>query len=261
MGYSTSLMESYSSQLSNYIPSNAVDRILASNYFREFGGDTVQLYNQKSGCLAGSQWIVDEMLDYLQERFIAMRSGGWFSINNILDSHSEDELNNYAVADSKLHDFLIELSKSEVLDNTILVILGDHGLHGHDWTELWREFDHRNPFLQILIGKNVTGSSNIVSHLLENRDKLVTHADLYMTFARYSNASLPLVIPNGINLFHENIPASRTCRTAGIPDEWCNCWLPKSCPPAKQWADTSLGTFLLYSCVSACVYLFDLKLE
>jgi hypothetical protein len=228
-GYSTSLLESYSYQLPNYIPHNAVDRVLASNYFGEYGGDTVELYNKRSGCVTGTTWIVDEMLDYLRDRFITMRLGGWFSINNIIDSHTEDELNNYAVMDSKFHDFLLDLNKSEALDNTILILLGDHGLHGHDWKELWREFDHRNPFLQILIGKNVTGSTDIIRYLNANSDKLVSHADIYMTFARFSNSSLPLVLPKAINLFRENISDARTCRTAEIPDEWCNCWLPNSC--------------------------------
>jgi hypothetical protein len=229
-GYSTSLLESYSYQLPNYIPSNAVDRVLASNYFREYGGDTVELYNKKSGCVTGTTWIVDEMLDYLRDRFIKMRLGGWFSINNIIDSHSEDELNNFAVMDLKFHDFLLDLNKSEALDNTILILLGDHGLHGHDWKELWREFDQRNPFLYMLLGKNVMGSTDIIKHLKSNSDKLVSHGDIYMTFARFSNTSLPLMLPNTHNLFTENISDTRTCRTAGIPDEWCNCWLPKPGP-------------------------------
>jgi hypothetical protein len=233
-GYSTSLLESYSDQLHNYIPSNIVDRILAKNYFGEYGSDTVELYQKKSGCVAGTTWIVDEMLDYLRDRFITMRLGGWFSINNIIDSHSEDELNNYAVMDSKFHDFLLDLNKSEALDNTILILLGDHGLHGHDWKDLWREFDHRNPFLQLLIGKNVIGSTDIIKHLKANNDKLVSHGDIYMTFAQFSNTLLPLLLPNAINLFREEISNERTCRTAGIPDEWCNCWVPKSCPKLKQ---------------------------
>jgi hypothetical protein len=229
-GYSTSLLESYTYQLSNFIPSNAVDRILASNYFSEFGADTAELYHKKSGCIAGTTWIADEMLDYLRDRFITMKNGGWFSINNLVDPHSEDELNNYAVLDNKFYQFLLDLNKSQALDNTILILLADHGLHGHDWTELWREFDHRNPFLQILIGKNVVGSDVIIKHLKDNSDKLVTNADIYMTFARFSNTSLPLILPTGIDLLTENIPEDRSCRTANIPDEWCNCWIPKSCP-------------------------------
>ncbi len=233
-GYSTSLLESYNGQLPNYVPSGVVDRVLASNYFGEYGGDTVQLYNQKSGCVSGTTWIVDEMLDYLYDRFIAMRQGGWFSINNILDSHSADELQNYAVVDSKLYDFVSGLNKSGTLDNTILILLGDHGLHGPGWKEFWREFDNRNPLLYILIGKNVKGATKIVKYLKANSDKLISHADIYMTFARFADISLPLTLPNTVNLFTENISGNRTCRTAGIPDQWCNCWLPKSCHKFEQ---------------------------
>jgi hypothetical protein len=233
-GYATSLLESYSEQLPNYIPSNAVDRVLASNYFSEFGGDTVQLYSQKSGCVTTTTWIVDEMLDYLQDRFTMMRHGGWFSINNIIDAHTEDELNNYAVMDLKFHDFLLALDQSNALDNTILILLGDHGLHGHDWADLWREFDHRNPFLQILVGKQVTGYTDIIRHLEANSDKLVSHADIYTTFANFSSSPRPLTLPSVINLIEEKILNSRTCRTAGIPDEWCNCWMPKASSELKQ---------------------------
>jgi hypothetical protein len=174
------------------------------------------------------------MLDYLRDRFIQMRLGGWFSINNIIDSHSADELSNYAVMDSKFHNFLLDLNKSKALDNTILILLADHGLHGPDWKELWREFDQRNPFLYMLLGKNVMGSTDIIRHLKANSDKLVSHGDIYMTFARFSNTSLPLILPKTYNLFTENISDTRTCRTAGIPDQWCNCWLPKPCPKLEQ---------------------------
>jgi hypothetical protein len=233
-GYSTSLLESYNYQLPNYIPSNAVDRILASNYFAEYNADTVELYNKKSGCVAKTTWIVDEMLNYLQDRFMMMRRGGWFSINNIIDAHSEDELNNYAVMDSKFYDFLVALDQSKALDNTILILLGDHGLHGHDWAELWREFDHRNPFLQIIVGKQVASSADIIRHLEANRDKLVSHADIYTTFANFSSSVRPLILPNTIDLIQDKILATRTCRDAGIPDEWCNCWLPKASSTLKQ---------------------------
>ncbi|UJR31387.1 hypothetical protein I4U23_018881 [Adineta vaga] len=228
-GYATSLLESYSYQLPNYIPSKTVDRVLASNYFGEFGGDTVELYNNKGGCIKSTTWIADEMFSYLYDRFNAMRSGGWFSINNMVDPHTEDELVNYAVLDTAFHDFLLAANKSEALDNTILIILGDHGLHGHDWKELWREFDHRNPPLYILIGKNVKDSTSIMNYLKSNSDKLISHGDIYMTFARFAKSSLPLTLPKAINLFSENISNDRTCRTAGIPDEWCNCWQPKPC--------------------------------
>ncbi|CAF1179216.1 unnamed protein product [Adineta steineri] len=228
--YCTSFLESYSYQLWDHIPSHSVDRILAENYFQEFGGDTVELYQENSGCVSNTTWIVDEMLDYIRDRFVMMRQGGWFSINNIVDAHSEDELNNFSVMDTKFSHFLLQLNQSNALDNTILILLGDHGLHRHDWKELWREFDQRNPFLQILIGKNIKGSKNIIKHLKANRNKLVTHADIYLTFATFSTTSLSLIPSAAINLFKEYIPDSRTCQTAEIPDKWCNCWIPKSCP-------------------------------
>lgn len=229
-GYATSLLESYSYQLPNYIPSNAVDRVLASNYFTEFGGDTVELYNKRSGCVMNTTWIADVMFDYLRDRFVAMRAGGWFAINNMVDPHSIDELNNFAVLDTKFRDFLLSLNESRALDNTILIILGDHGLHGYDWKELWREYDHRNPPLYILIGKNVSGAESIVKNLQVNSDKLIGHGDIYMTIAHFANVSLPLVLSNTYDLFTEKIPSRRTCRSARIPDEWCNCWKPKRQP-------------------------------
>ncbi|CAF0992220.1 unnamed protein product [Adineta steineri] len=158
-----------------------------------------------------------------------MRPGGWFSINNIIDSHSEDELNNYAVMALKFRDLRLDLNKRKALSNTILILLGDHGLHGHNWKELWREFDHRNPFLQILLQSFFIGFNDIIKHLNENSDKLITHGDIYMTFTRFFNSSLPLVLPKGINLFTQKISDDRTCRIGQIPGKWCNCWIPKLC--------------------------------
>ena len=204
-----------------------VDKILASNYFHEFGHFTSELYSEKSDCVECTTCIVDELFNYIQDRFIAMRKGGWFAINNILDAHNSDELHNYAVMDGKFYEFLQVLNKTKALDNTILIILGDHGFHMHKWKELWKEFDHRNPFLQILVGRNVKGFKDIVKYLKRNSDKLVTHGDIYMTLARFANSPLELGLPNAINLFTEEILANRTCRLAALPDEWCNCWRRK----------------------------------
>ncbi|CAF0926771.1 unnamed protein product [Adineta steineri] len=65
-----------------------------------------------------------------------MRQSEWFFINNIIDSHSEYELNNYAAIALKIRDLRLDLNKTEALSNTILILLGDHGLHGHKWKEL-----------------------------------------------------------------------------------------------------------------------------
>ena len=55
--YSTSLLESYSNQLNNYIPFRAIDHILAKNYFGEYGTDTVELYRTDSGCDGNTTWM------------------------------------------------------------------------------------------------------------------------------------------------------------------------------------------------------------
>ncbi|CAF0909706.1 unnamed protein product [Adineta steineri] len=232
-GYSTSLIDTYGFQPKGFVPQKSVDRILAANYFIEYGRDAQELYSHKSGCVANTTWITDEIFDYLRDRFIMMRSGGWFSINNVLDAHSEDELNNYAVMDIKFHEFLLDLNRLEALDNTIMIIVADHGLHGHDWKELWREFDQRNPLLHVLVGKNILGFDDIIESLKANSDKLVTHGDIYMTIASFSETALPLKLANTVNLFTEQISINRTCQTADIPDEWCNCWVPKPCIDAE----------------------------
>ncbi|CAF4144614.1 unnamed protein product [Adineta steineri] len=119
----------------------------------------------------------------------------------------------------KFRDLRLDLNKTEALSNMILILPGDHGLHGHKWKELWREFDHRNPFLQILLEIFFIGSNGMIKHLNENSDKLITHGGIYMTFARFSNSSLPLLLSKGINLFTQNISDNRTCRIAQIPGE------------------------------------------
>ena len=90
-------------------------------------------------------------------------------------------------------------------------------------------YEQRNPFLQILIGKNVDGWEKMMANLRWNSDKLVTHSDLYMTFAAYSGQAMPLSLRKTVNLLSEQVSSERTCRSADLPDEWCNCWVPKNC--------------------------------
>jgi hypothetical protein len=228
VGYATSFLESYGSQVKDLVPLHAIDRLLGANYFGEFDNETTILYGTDSGCVANTTWIIDETLAYLEHRIRTMYRGGWFSLNVILDAHNTDELHNYAVMDSRFRSFLYRLDASKALDNSILILLGDHGLHGIKWTELWREFDRRNPLLYFLVGKQVARFDSITSYLRANSDKLISHTDIYTTFAKYSGSSLVVKIAQAKNLFEEKISINRTCRDAGIPNMWCNCWLPKS---------------------------------
>lgn len=92
------------------------------------------------------------------------------------------------------------------------------------------QVEHREPWAQLLLPQALVGDS--LESLLVNQDRVVTGHDLYQTLQRLMMGGLSMSerskylasIPAwSYNLLHEVVPATRTCRDAKVPEQFCLC--------------------------------------
>lgn len=123
-------------------------------------------------------------------------------------------------------------------DRTIVLLASDHGFHysSQQWFNnfIQGEYQHRNPFLKIVVPKAL---KHLVKHevALGNAHRFVSHLDLHATLLKWTNNFDPEHFSKftavtrtqqrvAYDLLTEAIPQDRTCKDAGVPRQWCNCF-------------------------------------
>ncbi|KAJ9589461.1 hypothetical protein L9F63_017322 [Diploptera punctata] len=154
-------------------------------------------------------------------------------------SLTHDDLNFASLADDIHVDFLKSLNSSSTLDNTILILLSDHGLRNDKIRQVYQGYlEDRLPYAFFLLPKKFTLLyPEAVKNLKNNTRKLTTAFDIYKTLqdliylnelksTTLKNRSKQLEImeskPIAISLFLP-IHKTRTCTDAGIHTQWCSC--------------------------------------
>jgi len=156
-----------------------------------------------------------------------------------------DDLNNAALGDVDIRDTLQWMKEGGFLENTILVLMSDHGSPYGSILETYQgKVESRMPFLYFSFPTWFSEKyRSAVSNVKLNRNRLTTPFDLHETLldllnpesiednvirdrhlklrslVNSGNASL---LPRGISLFTP-IPLSRDCEVAGISEHFCVC--------------------------------------
>ncbi|XP_053645595.1 uncharacterized protein [Cherax quadricarinatus] len=140
---------------------------------------------------------------------------------------SHDDYNLVSVADNDLLQLLTSLRRDGHLNNTILVVMSDHG---HRFTTIrgtqQGKQEERLPFMALVLPKVLKDTyPSAADNVRMNVHRLTTPFDLYPTMQdvlHFSGARLGQVTERGISLFSQ-IPTSRTCVDAFIEPHWCAC--------------------------------------
>lgn len=148
---------------------------------------------------------------------------------NFLTALSHNDPNYIELMDEDLKSMLERLYTKNRLNNTALVVLGDHGnrVSAIRYAYVGR-LEERLPFLGIYLPKWFKQRHpSLLRNLRVNRQRLTSNFDLHQTLLdivneRYDDSPREKVPGRGLSLFGE-IPAKRTCRDAGIPVQYCTC--------------------------------------
>lgn len=186
------------------------------------------LFNQKVlkdpglWCL-GSQPAFKRRFNYLKSFYKGYADILKFSFSFLCLGH--EDFNDIGYAESDLID-LIQYFRAHgnVLNNTMLVLFGDHGTRWGDIrSTLIGELEERLPLISITLPSWFQRKyPSFVEKLKINTERLTTPYDVHATikhllsYPQRPNATL------GKSLFEE-IELSRTCETASIPDHFCTC--------------------------------------
>ncbi|KAK5646629.1 hypothetical protein RI129_005093 [Pyrocoelia pectoralis] len=194
------------------------------------------IVQQASQCV-GSRPIYQVLLHYTQKFTQVMHHNhipyfGLFWSASL----SHNFLNKPQLGDESYANFFDQLQKFNILKNTVLIFMSDHGIRfGPIRTTYQGRMEERLPFLFTVFPTAYRETYyQVYANLNRNSKRLTTPFDLHETLKDLLNPfSLNQELLNirilnrtvtkrGYSLF-EPIPTNRTCEAAGISVHWCTC--------------------------------------
>lgn len=151
----------------------------------------------------------------------------------------QNDYNLVATMEDDLSVFLKALKVNEVLKNTVVFVMADHGPRYTEFRSIYEgKIEERLPFMAILLPEKVQRViPGAKSSLRVNADVLTTPFDVHTTILhavglhylrnRYKVPGSEL--PRGMSLLNP-IPATRSCAEADVLGHWCAC---------LQWVNVS----------------------
>ncbi|KAH3861407.1 hypothetical protein DPMN_024335 [Dreissena polymorpha] len=183
----------------------------------------------------GRRGFFDLMLEYLKGFLMKYKGKQTFAFlweNSI----SHDTFNSLKRGDDLLLDFLQWIKRERNLDNTLLMVLSDHGfrIDGASLTHIGRA-ENSNPLLMIHVPRNYRENKTIDQILSRNTKQLLTPYGINQTLYDFlaNNSSIERDVQKHLvrrNIFRP-IPSTRTCADAGLDATHCTCTerVPVSC--------------------------------
>lgn len=183
----------------------------------------------------GNKYFYKVLLDYIEDLTSTLRFSKLFGFFWEV-SMSHDYLTYPMAMDDSYENFLERLDSNNYLDNTVLILLSDHGIRwGSIRLTKQGRLEERLPFVHILLPPSFRQNYNLAyNNLKQNSKRLTTPFDMYATLSDLINLEVinnknmkqrtetPYSENRSISLFLP-IPTNRTCKMAGIDDHWCTC--------------------------------------
>ncbi|CAG7726920.1 unnamed protein product [Allacma fusca] len=205
-----------------------------TDYFYNFLGMQIsQLITNKPMCIR-DRLEFQNMLDYVKSTAKVLKSSPYFQFAWASSLFTKSY--NYAKnGDQPLYTTLKYLYGKKLMDNTILILLSDHGYRFSPLVELRQgRFESKMPlFLTIFPESFSSKYPTAISNFEENSYRLTTPFDVFETLKDLVNpdenlgeeSMLSREVPLGVrgtSLFLP-VPLNRTCEGAGIDPNHCIC--------------------------------------
>lgn len=183
----------------------------------------------------GDKYFYKVLLDYIENLASTLKPFRWFGFFWEV-SMSHDYLNYPMLMDDNFESFLKNMDLKGHLNDSILILLSDHGLRWGDirYTKQGR-LEERLPLVHILLPNSFREEYNLAyKNIKNNAHRLTTPFDVHATLSDLLNmedikneqialrSHTSYASNKNISLFVP-IPGNRTCQTAGIADHWCTC--------------------------------------
>lgn len=204
---------------------NGFENIPTDHYMRTYY--LADIYERKkwSQFCTGDKPSHTVMLNFITDFFQVYQSKPRF-LFGFHGELSHDDINNVQMADNDIAEFLQNLNESGHLNNTVLIVMADHG---HRFASIRNtiqgKLEERLPFFSITLPPWFKNKHpNLYNNLKSNAKKLCTPFDIHATLENILNikSHTNVRFNRSISLF-DSIPSERTCSEAFIEPHWCAC--------------------------------------
>ncbi|GAB0095698.1 uncharacterized protein DMENIID0001_111090 [Sergentomyia squamirostris] len=197
----------------------------------------------------GSKTPFEILFDYIN-KFVRSLSQRQFFGFFWTSSFSHDYINMPKLIDGEIVNFLKQLREDNVLNDTVLILMSDHGLRWGSFRSTYQGMmEDRQPFMFTIFPKwFFTEFPRAMSNFRRNSRRLTSHFDLHEMLrdlsrleqledvavdVRTTDLTTAEPLPRGISPFLA-IPPTRTCDAAGILPHWCTCHEKQTVPTIDQ---------------------------
>ena len=182
----------------------------------------------------------NEVLFKYIEKFIKTKKNEKFFSFFWTSTMTHQYINYPTLIDEDLSSLLMKMEDEGYLNNTVLLLLSDHGIRYGSFRETNQGMiEERQPLLYFVLPKWFKQTyPEAHKNLMINRHRLTTPFDIYETMKDLLDPKLleksiiqsrskemieKLILPRLNSLFLQVSP-NRTCDTAGIESHWCTCF-------------------------------------
>lgn len=176
------------------------------------------------GTCIGDVSIVQKTLNYTQS-FLNGYKGIPKLAMTLFSAMCHNTVNMVQNMDEDLFKNVEWMNRSGLLNDTILIIMGDHGMRISDFrATLTGKLEQRLPFLSITLPASLLSKYPKIRDSMQHNSKLLTsHFDLHATLQHLFTFPNDPKVLKGQSLFGKIDARTRTCETAGIKEHWCTC--------------------------------------
>ena len=208
----------------------------ADHYMRPFQLQAEKEHKKHPVYCLGSKPKINVLMDWLEGMFTQYPQDVGKFVFGFHSEYSHGVVEELSLADEPVTTWIKHLNATGVLDNTILMMMSDHG-HRFSFTRstLQGKYEERLPFFSIVLPHwfRAEFPLSYKSLQINSLDRLTTPFDVHETFLTILNdfnrgidvgavAHDPHKLTRGLTLFRE-IPIERSCDDAKISSHWCAC--------------------------------------
>jgi len=199
----------------------------------------------------GAKMISEVNLEHMYNVFENFHGKLPIFVYNFLASITHDHDTNIASLDYIYLEFLTKFIEKGYMNDTIILLYGDHGFRFSAFreTHLGRVEENMALMTLILPVWFKTEYPDTLRNLETNQHKLTSNYDVYLTIADIMESSF-ITSQNftahsgfGQSLFGE-VASNRSCADAGIPPHYCSCEIGEQVDPERDDVQKASDAFL-----------------
>lgn len=195
-------------------------------------------FEKSSTFCLGSKSTYEVYLDWLREIIETYKGRNFFS-GGFISSYTHDNNKDATMIDDQNVDFLKYLITHNLIDDTFVIVMSDHGLrYGKFRMTEQGKLEERMPYFGIFVPRRFRDLyPSKYQTFLKNTGRLIVPSDIHETLLDIINEKSDFSeteIKRSVYSLFSPIPETRTCADAGIDPHWCACLKTNTIPVADK---------------------------